>query len=74
MREDPAKGDDEDKVEDDANDDEDHCDDDEDEEEVDNDVARYERRRSHVLREKKRHGEKVDPSLSCNSQFKCKCK
>ena len=37
---------------------------------VNNDVPRYERRRSHVLREKKRHGEIVDPSLSCNSYLR----
>ena len=55
LREDQAKGDDEDNVMDDAEDDEDDCNDDE--YDVHDDIRRYERRRSHVLREKKRHGE-----------------
>ena len=66
MREDPAKGDDEDNVEEDVNDDEDEPNNSDDEDDVRNYVPRYERRRSHVLREKKRHGETEDLSL-----FRC---
>ena len=59
MREDPVKGDDEDNIDDSVmdmvNDGEDDVNDDDDD--VNNDFPRYERRRSHVLREKKRHGE-----------------
>ena len=64
MREDPAKGDDEDNVEEDADDDEQDANDD-----ANNNVPRYERRRSHVLREKKRHGETEHPSLKLCQDF-----
>ena len=55
LREDPVKGDDEENVEHLVNDDDDHANDDG--EDAHDHIPRYERRRSHVLREKKRHGE-----------------